>query len=136
MSKPPNFKVRFPPFRPFDPFVRSHGDLTFQISRRFSSLLVTVIVMFMITSSTTLSAVAVTALTLMIVVDRDGRLRLERVDSEKALIWKARDRFVRGVTASVRDVFGKVFRRKGAGNECKDSDVVVVRYGERQRLLG
>ncbi|KIO34424.1 hypothetical protein M407DRAFT_3520 [Tulasnella calospora MUT 4182] len=86
------------------------------------------IMMFLITSCATLSAIAAVIITLMIVVDPECRLRLDKVDNEKALIWKARDQLARGIVGWVRASFGNVVRRRGASDLDKN--------GEREPLLG
>lgn len=101
----------------------------------FSLPIITVIIMFMINSCTTLAALVAVTLTLLIVVDPESRLRLDKVDSEKALIWKARDRVIEGIVGGVKSAFGKVFRRRGAEEQNKNNGVG-VRDGERQPLLG
>ncbi|KIO34425.1 hypothetical protein M407DRAFT_240698 [Tulasnella calospora MUT 4182] len=93
------------------------------------------IIMFMINSCTTLASLVAVTLTLLIVVDPENRLRLDKVDSEKALIWKARDRVIEGVVGGVKSAFGKVFRRRNGGEQNKNNGVG-VRDGERQPLLG
>lgn len=92
------------------------------------------IIMFMINSCTTLAALVAVTLTLVIVVDPESRLRLDKVDSEKALIWKARDRAIESVVGGVKAAFRKVFRR-GSPDQNKNTGVG-VRDGERQPLLG
>jgi len=92
------------------------------------------IIMFMISSSTALAATVSVVLVLMVVIDPENRLRVDRVDSTKPLIWRVRDGIVSGVWGGITGAFGYVFRR-GRSND-KHPDGTDNNNGERQRLLG
>ena len=89
------------------------------------------VIMFMISSSTALSSIIVTALTLGIVVDSEHRVRLDRIDTRQHAIWRARNWLVNKAVESLKVAGLKVAgllrlgRKEGDGSD-----------NERQRLLG
>jgi len=87
------------------------------------------IIMFMINSSTALASTMAVILTLMVVVDPESRLRIDRVDDKKPLIWRLRDDAISAVVNVVKKPFLYVFRRK----EQKPNGEA---DGERAPLLG
>lgn len=50
------------------------------------------VLMFMISSVVVLSSIVATGFALMIVVDRDHRIRMDRIDSSKFILWRQRER--------------------------------------------
>ncbi len=80
--------------------------------------------MFMISSSTALAATTAVVLALSSVVDSQSRLRLDRVYSKPALLWRVRDGIIKSIVDGVKGVFYRVFGRR------KQPAV-----GERQALL-
>ncbi|TFK49770.1 UPF0014-domain-containing protein [Heliocybe sulcata] len=91
------------------------------------------VIMFMISSCTALSSMAITVSALSVVVDGEHRVRGERVDRRQHLVYRVRNRLaevvkngVEGATEKIKGVFGK--GKKGQEEEGTD--------GERQRLLG
>lgn len=103
--------------------------------------LLTVVIMFMINASTALAAIMATAFALLVIVDSESRLRLDRVDDEEAWVWQVRDKAIEGVAHGIGRAWGKatrVFRRRGADDRKPndlDGDRGVV-HGERRPLLG
>lgn len=49
------------------------------------------ILMFLISSAVVLSSVIATGFALMIVVDQDHRIRMDRIDSSKFIVWRYRE---------------------------------------------
>lgn len=49
------------------------------------------VIMFMLSACTALASIVTTALTLAVVVDGDHRIRIDRVDTRKHAVWRARD---------------------------------------------
>ena len=50
------------------------------------------VLMFMISSVVVLSSIVATGFALVIVVDRDHRIRMDRIDSSTFILWKQRER--------------------------------------------
>jgi hypothetical protein len=50
------------------------------------------VLMFLISSVVVLSSVVATGFALMVVVDHDHRIRIDRIDSSKFILWKYRER--------------------------------------------
>ncbi|KAG8996547.1 hypothetical protein FRB94_008218 [Tulasnella sp. JGI-2019a] len=101
------------------------------------------IIMFMINASTALAAIVATVLALLVIVDGEGRLRLDRIDSDEAWLWQVRDRAVGGVVHGVQGAGRKVIGLfRGRRDEDKQDEDAVdgvpqgQRDGERQPLLG
>ena len=72
------------------------------------------ILMFLISSVAVLSSIMATGFALMIVVDRDHRIRIDRIDSSKFIVWRYRERlFTRlgelgsRALSRIRDPLGK-----------------------------
>ena len=61
------------------------------------------VIMFMISSSTALSSIITTVLALGVVVDGEHRVRPDRIDKRKHLVWRARDRLVNSIIGKVQD---------------------------------
>lgn len=101
-----------------------------------------VVIMFMINASTALAAIVATVLALLVIVDGECRLRLDRVDSDEAWVWQVRDRavgrVVHGVESAGKKTIGLFRRRRDDGDNRKPGDGAQdgVRNGERQPLLG
>jgi len=87
--------------------------------------------MFMINSSTALAAILAVILVLVVVVDKESRLRIDRVDGSQPLIWQVRDQIAKGAVDGVKSGFRFVFRRRGADDKKPDQ-----LDGERAPLLG
>jgi hypothetical protein len=49
------------------------------------------VLMFMISSVVVLSSIVATGFALMIVVDQEHRIRMDRIDSSKFIVWKYRE---------------------------------------------
>lgn len=67
----------------------------------------------MINSSTALASIVAVILVLLVVVDAECRLRIDRVDGSKPLIWQIRDNAVASAVNGVKGAFRWVFRRGG-----------------------
>lgn len=50
------------------------------------------VLMFLISSAVVLSSIVATGFALMIIVDKDHRIRVDRIDSSKFILWKYRER--------------------------------------------
>jgi len=98
------------------------------------------IIMFMINASTALAAIVATVLALIVVVDGESRLRLDRVDEDKAWVWQVRDKAIGGVVHGAERAgsrFAGVFRRRSHDKpDDGASNVQHGRDGERRPLLG
>jgi len=66
------------------------------------------IIMFMISSSTALSAILTSMLALGVLVDGEHRVRSDRIDSRPHAIWRARDWIIDKVVTYVQDAWRKV----------------------------
>jgi len=49
------------------------------------------VIMFMISACTALAAITASVLTLMVVVDKDYRIRIDRITEDKFILWRVRD---------------------------------------------
>ena len=72
------------------------------------------ILMFMISSVVVLSSIVATGFALMIVVDQEHRIRMDRIDSSTFVVWRYRERlfkkigeFGSRVVGRIRDPLGK-----------------------------
>jgi hypothetical protein len=72
------------------------------------------VLMFMISSVVVLSSIVATGFALMIVVDQEHRIRMDRIDSSKFIVWKYRELLFRKlgevgsrVVDRIRDPLGK-----------------------------
>ncbi|KAI0067227.1 UPF0014-domain-containing protein [Artomyces pyxidatus] len=90
------------------------------------------VIMFMISASTTLASIVTTVLALLVCVDREHRIRGDRIDSRVHIVWRARNwvgakiaEGIRGIAWHCTAFLWRLFKRKG-----DDGD------GERDRLLG
>ncbi|KAL4246435.1 UPF0014 family protein [Abortiporus biennis] len=88
------------------------------------------VIMFMISSSTALSSIVTTVLALGTVVDGEHRVRSDRIDVRKHVVWRARDKAVDSVINGVKGAFKKV---TGSDRTVSDGQGA---NGERDRLLG
>ena len=61
-----------------------------------------IVIMFMISASTALSAIVSTVLTLSIVIDAEDRIRLERIDDRLHAVWRTRNLVVESTTRAVK----------------------------------
>jgi hypothetical protein len=77
------------------------------------------VIMFMISSSTTLATIVTTVLALGMVVDSEHRIRSDRIDGRQHAIWRARSwlvgKVVAGVLEGVRRVKGAMTREESSG---------------------
>jgi Uncharacterised protein family (UPF0014) len=64
-----------------------------------------IIIMFMITASVVLASVFITITAILMVVDREHRIRSDRIDSKKPVIFRVKDWNVREVSASLSKSF-------------------------------
>jgi hypothetical protein len=72
------------------------------------------VLMFLISSVVVLSSIVATGFAVFIVVDRDHRIRMDRIDSSKFLLWRYKERlfeklgeFGSGVLTRIRGPFHK-----------------------------
>lgn len=91
------------------------------------------VIMFMIAAASALAAILVTGGALLTVVDTEHRVRAERVDARKHLVWRGRERAWAGICQAgtrvkegVKGLFGGKRARDGEARE----------NGERDGLLG
>ncbi|KLO17111.1 UPF0014-domain-containing protein [Schizopora paradoxa] len=71
------------------------------------------VIMFMIAASSALASIAVTVLCLLVIVDGEQRVRVERVDERKHWVWRGRDWVVGKVGEAMKNVWVALTRRKG-----------------------
>jgi len=55
------------------------------------------VLMFLISSVVVLSSIVATGFALMIIVDQDHRIRMDRIDSSKFILWRYRERLLEGL---------------------------------------
>ena len=87
------------------------------------------IIIFMISSSTALSAIVCTGLALSNIVDSQHRIRADRIDSRPHAVWRGRDWLVK----KVKVLLGKALERmrsEWTGKEVQEKDQ------EMETLLG
>ncbi|KAG9314936.1 UPF0014-domain-containing protein [Chiua virens] len=70
------------------------------------------IIMFMISASTALAAIATTIATLFVVVDSEHRVRPDRVDVKEHVIWRGRNRVFAQIVREVKALVGTCWWRK------------------------
>lgn len=58
-----------------------------------------VVIMFCISASTTLASIIAAASCLTIIVDRQHRVRTDRLDTRKHVVWRACDSFIHSVVS-------------------------------------
>jgi len=77
------------------------------------------VILFMINAATALASIMATVLALRVVVDSEHRVRIDRIDDRKAIIWRTRDRalgsVVDGTRLVGRSVWGRLARRGEGG---------------------
>ena len=94
--------------------------------------LLQMVIMFMITASSALAAIATTCLVLVVVVDGQHRIRSDRTDVRPNALWRARNYVANGFNTFFRSRWQAIkntFKRKE-----RESDA--VQSGENQGLLG
>lgn len=89
----------------------------------------------MISSSTAAASTVAIVLALSVAIDPQHRLRNDRVDSQKHVIWRTRDRIVSAIGQKLEKGATYVFKshRSKPGEENHGEDGV---NGERRPLLG
>ena len=70
------------------------------------------IIMFMISASTVLASVFITITTVMMVVDRDHRIRSDRIDIRKPVIYRMKDWHIRELAAGLSKSFLRYWRTR------------------------
>ena len=74
------------------------------------------VLMFLISSVVVLSSVVATGFALMIVVDHDHRIRIDRIDSSKFILWKYREQLFHKLGEFGSNVFDRIrhpLRKRG-----------------------
>ena len=92
------------------------------------------VLMFMLSSATSLSSFASTVFTLGIVMDQNHRIRTERIDSHKHAVWRARDRVIASTVEGVKTVWTRcmmIGRKAGSRDELAEH----IAEEERRPLL-
>lgn len=87
------------------------------------------VIMFMISSSTALSSIVTTIFALSVVVDKEHRIRTDKIDNRPHAIWRARNWLVEKIAEGLKRMWEKTvggLRKKNSG----DAD------DETERLLG
>jgi hypothetical protein len=87
------------------------------------------VIMFMISSSTALAAIAATVCALAVVVDADCRVRADMIDGRPHAVWRGRNWLVQRAAGGVRTLWHKALGKK-AGHGSRSADA------EAERLLG
>ncbi|TFK69669.1 UPF0014-domain-containing protein [Pluteus cervinus] len=90
------------------------------------------IIMFMISASSTLASMITTVLTLAYVVDGDHRVRCERIDDKKHVVWRKKDAAVEGVLNVLRAI-SRVVSWRGRAAHSRNSTAAAE--DERRPLL-
>ena len=70
------------------------------------------ILIFLISSVVVLSSIVATGFALMIVVDRDHRIRIDRIDSSKFVLWRYREQLFKWLRQSTVDRIREPFRKR------------------------
>ncbi|THH31496.1 hypothetical protein EUX98_g2698 [Antrodiella citrinella] len=91
------------------------------------------VIMFMISSCTALASIVTTVLTLAVVVDSEHRVRLDRIDTRKHAVWRARDWLVEQAIEEIKRGWARVWGELGA--KAGDGDVEARASEERRGLL-
>ena len=87
------------------------------------------VIMFMISSSTALSAIVTTVLSLSVVVDNEHRVRIDRIDTRPHAVWRARDWLIAKLVQKSREQWHSLVENiRGKGRGRSDSTT--------ERLLG
>ena len=71
------------------------------------------VLMFLISSVVVLSSIVATGFALMIVVDQDHRIRIDRIDSSKFILWRYRERLFKRLREFVLDLIRDPLRKRG-----------------------
>jgi len=71
------------------------------------------VLMFMISSAVVLSSIVATGFALMIVVDNEHRIRMDRIDSSKFILWGRLFRKLGELGSNVLDRLRHPFRKRG-----------------------
>ena len=87
------------------------------------------VIMFMISSCTALSSIVTTIFALSVVVDRDHRVRTDRIDVRPHAVYRARNWAVGKVVEGFKSFGGKITSIFASGKDKGDD-------GEREALLG
>lgn len=75
------------------------------------------IIMFCISASTALGSILATILCLVIVVDSQDRVRMDRINTKKHSIWQTRDKAIKDVTNAIRDAWKNFTGQKSVDRE-------------------
>lgn len=89
------------------------------------------VIMFMISSSTALSSIVTTVLALSVVVDREHRVRTDRIDNRPHAVWRARNWLVAKAVEGLKSVWqrvGSMFKKRRYDEHAAN--------GESESLLG
>ena len=89
------------------------------------------VIMFMISSSTALSSIVTTIFALSVVVDKDHRIRTDKIDNRPHAIWRGRDWLLERLAEALKRLW---YRLTGAFGKKKLVDGVAE--DENERLLG
>ena len=80
------------------------------------------IIMFMIAASTVLASVFITFATVIIVVDQEHRVRIDRIDDKVPVIYRVKDWNVGALSASLSKSFTGIWRTAGGESDLEDSE--------------
>ncbi len=75
------------------------------------------VIMFMIAASSALASIAVTVLCLLVIVDGEQRVRVERVDERKHWVWRGKDWLVGKIGGALKGVWISVTMSKRGRRE-------------------
>jgi len=70
------------------------------------------IIMFCISSSTALGSIMATFFCLSVITDSEHRIREERIDSTKHMLWKTRDKIVKGAVEKILEGWSRLRKRE------------------------
>ena len=74
------------------------------------------VLMFLISSVVVLSSIVATGFALVIVVDQEHRIRMDRIDSSKFILWRYRERLFEKIGEFSSRVVGRIrypFHKRG-----------------------
>jgi hypothetical protein len=89
------------------------------------------VIMFMISASTALSAIFTTVFALGMVVDSEHRVRSDRIDERPHAVWRGRDWLIRRIIEGFWTLLGNIGSKVGMKRRNDDDD-----RDETERLLG
>lgn len=91
-----------------------------------------IVIMFMISAATALSAIVSTVLTLSVVVDTEDRIRLEKIDNRLHVVWRTSDLITDASIRRMKSGWRSIAVKFGGERRHEDDTT----SSETERLLG